>query len=56
MIRHPMGHRFWTLLSRLTEKLMQETEKNDFPKRTRPVTLLRHWKIGLLAVCLLAGV
>jgi multidrug efflux system membrane fusion protein len=40
----------------MTEKLMQETEKNDFPKRTRPVTLLRHWKIGLLAVCLLAGV
>ncbi len=35
---------------------MQETEKNDFPKRTRPVTLLRYWKIGLLAVCLLAGV
>jgi len=35
---------------------MQETEKNDFPKRTRSVTLLRHWKIGLLAVCLLAGV
>jgi multidrug efflux system membrane fusion protein len=34
--------------------LMQETEKNDFPKRTRSVTLLRHWKIGLLAVCLLA--
>jgi membrane fusion protein, multidrug efflux system len=38
----------------MTEKLMQETEKNDFPKRTRSVTLLRHWKIGLLAVCLLA--
>ena len=35
---------------------MQETEKNDFPKRTRSVTLLRHWKIGLLVVCLLAGV
>ena len=35
---------------------MQETEKNDFPKRTLSVTLLRHWKIGLLAVCLLAGV
>jgi len=34
---------------------MQETEKNDFPKRTLSVTLLRHWKIGLLTVCLLAG-
>ena len=31
---------------------MQETEKNDFPKRTHPVTWVRHWKIGLLAVCL----
>jgi multidrug efflux system membrane fusion protein len=40
----------------MTEKLMQETEKNDFPKRTRSVALLRHWKIGLLVVCLLAGV
>ena len=35
---------------------MQETEKKDFPKRTLSVTLLRHWKIGLLAVCLLTGV
>ena len=33
---------------------MQETEKNEFPKRTRSLTLLRHWKIGLLAVCLAA--
>ena len=33
---------------------MQETEKNDFPKRTRPVTWVRYWKIGLLAVCVLA--
>ena len=40
----------------MTEKLMQETEKNDFPKRTRSLTLIRHWKIGLLVVCLLAGV
>ncbi|HEV8487671.1 MAG TPA: MdtA/MuxA family multidrug efflux RND transporter periplasmic adaptor subunit [Blastocatellia bacterium] len=32
---------------------MQETEKNDFPKRTLPVTWLS-WKIGLLAVCLAA--
>jgi multidrug efflux system membrane fusion protein len=38
----------------MTEKSMQETEKNDFPKRTRPVTLVRYWKIGLLAVCLVA--
>jgi len=33
---------------------MQETEKNDFPKRTHSVTWVRHWKIGLLAVCLMA--
>jgi membrane fusion protein, multidrug efflux system len=33
---------------------MQETEKNDFPKRTHSVTWVRHWKIGLLAVCLVA--
>ena len=33
---------------------MQETEKNDFPKGTRSLTLLRHWKIGLLVVCLAA--
>jgi membrane fusion protein, multidrug efflux system len=32
---------------------MQETAKNDFPKRTLPVTLLR-WKIGFLAVCVAA--
>jgi membrane fusion protein, multidrug efflux system len=38
----------------MTEKLMQQTEKNDFPKRTLPVTLARHWKIALLAVCLVA--
>ena len=33
---------------------MQQTEKNDSQKRTRPVTWVRHWKIGLLAVCLVA--
>src|SRR4029077_15529278 len=33
---------------------MQQTEKNDSPKRTRPVTWVRHWKIGLLAGCLVA--
>src|SRR5215472_12733213 len=38
----------------MTEKLMQQTEKNDVPKRTLPVTWVRHWKIGLLAVCLVA--
>src|SRR2546426_12682283 len=38
----------------MTEKLMQQTEKNDSQKRTRPVTWVRHWKIGLLAVCLVA--
>jgi membrane fusion protein, multidrug efflux system len=32
---------------------MQETEKNNFAKRTLPVTLLS-WKIGLLAGCLAA--
>src|SRR5437870_2453533 len=37
----------------MTEKLMQQTEKNDSQKRTRPVTWVRHWKIGL-AVCLVA--
>ena len=44
----------FALTKSLSEKLMQETEKNDFPKRTRSLTLLRHWKIGLLAVCLAA--
>jgi membrane fusion protein, multidrug efflux system len=33
---------------------MQQTEKNDSPKRTRPVAWVRHWKIGLLAACLAA--
>src|SRR4030095_555530 len=37
----------------MTEKLMQQTEKNDSQKRTLPVTWVRHWKIGL-AVCLVA--
>jgi membrane fusion protein, multidrug efflux system len=33
---------------------MQQTEKNDSPKRTRPVTWVRHWKIGVLVICLVA--
>ena len=33
---------------------MQQTEKNDSQKRTLPVTWVRHWKIALLAVCLVA--
>jgi membrane fusion protein, multidrug efflux system len=33
---------------------MQQTEKNDPPKRTRPVAWVRYWKIGLLAACLVA--
>lgn len=32
----------------------QETGKSDMPKRTGSAALLRHWKIGLLAACVLA--
>src|SRR6267142_461720 len=53
-MRRRIGTGF-ALTNTMTEELMQETEKND-PKWTRSVTLLRRWKIGLLAVCLLAGV
>jgi multidrug efflux system membrane fusion protein len=38
----------------MTETSTQETVSSNEPKPTPLATLLRHWKIGLLAVCLLA--
>jgi membrane fusion protein, multidrug efflux system len=37
-----------------TETSTQETGSNNEPKPTSHAALLRHWKIGLLAVCLVA--
>jgi multidrug efflux system membrane fusion protein len=38
----------------MTESAIQETEKNDSTKRIRSATWASYWKVGLLAVCLVA--